>query len=132
MRSNFYGLSRALHFASKALDAVLFACRVRFLFAKRVPRRFSPIIQRNGTNIDAYAVSNAAIPIYRACCSMNSQFLRGHYRSPNFVSIMFANNLAFCLKIRVNRQKISPLKISQTRHIRFSTFQRHHFYSPLY
>ena len=120
MRRNFYGLRGALHFAGKALYAVVFSGRVRFLFAKRVPRRFSPIIQRNGANIDAYAVSNAAIPIHRAGGSVNSQLLRGINGSPNFVSVMFADNLAFCLKIRVNRQKISPIKSRKPPNIRVS------------
>jgi len=106
----FYRLSGALHFAGEALYAVFLSYRVRFFFRKRVSRRFSPLIQRNGANVDAYAVSNAGIPVNSARGSMNAQFLRGLHWSPNFVSVMFADNLAFCLKIRVDRQEIHRLK----------------------
>ena len=59
MRSYLYRLSGTLHFTGEALYAVVFSCWVRFAFRERVPRRFSPIIQRNGADVDAYAVSNA-------------------------------------------------------------------------
>jgi len=99
-------LRGTLHLTCEALYAVLFARRVRFSFAKGMPRRFSPFIQGNGADIDAYAVSDAAIPIHRAGCSMDSKLLWGYDGSPDFVSVVFADYLAFCLKIRVNRQKI--------------------------
>ena len=57
--SYFYGLRGALHFAGEALYAVFFSGWVRFAFRKRVPRRISPVIERNGANVDAYAVSDA-------------------------------------------------------------------------
>ena len=119
-RRNFYCLSRALHFAGHALYAVFLSYRIRFFFRKRVSRRVNQLIQRNRANVDAHAVSSAGIPVNSASRSMNTQFLRGFNGSPNFVSVMFADNLAFCLKIRVNRQENSPFKIKKAPNIRLS------------
>ena len=109
-RSYLYRLRGALHLAGKALYAVFLSYRVRFFFRKRVPRRVNQLVQRNGANVNAHTVSSAGIPVNSTCGSMNSQFLRGFNGAPNFVSVMFADNLAFCLKIRVDRQKIHRLK----------------------
>ena len=109
-RSYLYRLSRTLHFAGKALYAVFLSYRIRFFFRKRVSRRVNQLIQRNRANVDAHAVSDAGIPVNSTCGSMNTEFLRGFNWSPNFVSVMFADNLAFCLKIRVDGQKIHRLK----------------------
>jgi len=112
-RGNFYRLSWTLHFAGKALNAVFLSYRVRFFFRKRVSRRVNQLVQRNGANVDAHAVSDAGIPVYSARGSVNSEFLRGFNGSPNFVSVMFADNLAFCLKIRVDRQKFHHLESTE-------------------
>lgn len=110
MRGYFDRLRWALHFAGQTLYAVVFSHRVRFFFAKWVPRRVNQLIQRNRANVYAYSVSDTGVPVYGAGCSVNTELLRGYDGSPNFVSVMFANYLAFCLKIRVYRQKSSPLK----------------------
>ncbi len=44
---------------------------------------------------------------------MESKFGWGFYGSPDFVSVMFVYDLAFRLKIRVNRQKNSSIKIQE-------------------
>jgi len=49
---------------------------------------------------------------------MNTQYFRGYDWSPDFVAVMFADNLAFCLKIRVNWQKNSPIKNNGTHNIK--------------
>ncbi len=87
-----------------------------------MPRRISPIIERNWADIDAYAVSDAAIPVYSAGCSMNSKFLRGFNGTPDFVSVMFTYNLSFGLKIRVYRQKIHLIKSRKQRILGFLIF----------
>ena len=94
-RSYLNSRCRALHLARKTLYTVFLSRRVRFTFRKRMPRRISPIIQRNGANVDAYSVSNAAIPIYSAGCSMNTEFLRSFNGSPYFVAVVFGYDLAF-------------------------------------
>jgi len=71
-----------------------------------MPRRISPIIERNRANVYADAVSYAAIPVNSAGCSVNTKLLWRFNWPPYFVTVMFANNLAFGLKIRVNRQKL--------------------------
>ena len=68
--------------------------------------RISPVVERNGANVDAYAVSYADIPVYSDVCSMNAQFAWGFNGTPDFVSVMFTYNLSFGLKIRVYWQKI--------------------------
>ena len=105
-RSNFYRCSWTLHFARQTLYAVFFACRIRFAFREWVSRGISPIIQRDGANVDAYAISDAAIPVYCAGCSVYSKFFGGFNWSPDFVTVMFTYNLSFSLKIRVYWQKI--------------------------
>jgi hypothetical protein len=88
------------------LYAVFFSGGVRFLLRRRVPRRFCPVIQGNGTNVDAYAVANAHVPVYSNIRSVNAQLLRRFHRSPNFVAVVLSYNLTFALEIRVNRQKL--------------------------
>ena len=55
---------------------------------------------------------------------MNAQFLWSFNWSPNFMSIMFSDNLSFGLKIRVDRQKKSPLKNQGNGNIRVSTLKK--------
>jgi hypothetical protein len=69
-------------------------------------RRVSPIIERNRANINADAVSNADIPVHSTGCSVNTKLLGRFNWPPYFVTVMFANNLALGLKIRVNWQKL--------------------------
>jgi hypothetical protein len=76
-----------------------------------MPRNIKHIIERNGTNVGADAVSDAGVPVYRNVGSVDSKFGWGVNGSPYFVSVMFVYNLAFSLKIRVNRQKTSPFKL---------------------
>jgi hypothetical protein len=86
-----------------------------------VSRRISPFIKRNRADIDAYAISDADIPIHRRGCSMNPKLLRRLDGPPDFVAVMFAYDLAFSLKIRVNWQKISPINLLGSEDISFST-----------
>ena len=78
------------------------ADRVRLLLAAA---GFAPVVERNGADVDAYAVSSADIPVNGNVGSVNAQFV-GFWGTPNIVSVMFAYNLSFGLKIRVYRQKI--------------------------
>lgn len=71
-------------------------------------RRFSPIIEGNGTNIDAYAISNADIPVNSYVGPMYALFRGRLYRTPDFMTVVFSSNLSLVLKIRVYRQKRSP------------------------
>jgi hypothetical protein len=122
VRRNFYGRCRTLHFTGKTLDAFLLTGGVCFSLRKRMSRRFSPIIKANRANINTHPIANTGIPVYGAGCAVNPKFLRGVNRSPHFMAIMFTYNLTFSLKIRVNRQKNSPLKISETTNIRVSAY----------
>ena len=88
--------------------AVWLSDRVGFLLRSWMPRRVYQVIQRNGTNVHANAVSSANVPVYRNVGSMDAQLFRRLYGSPNFVSVVFAYNLSVLLKIRVYRQKLSP------------------------
>jgi len=88
------------------LDAVFFADWVRFLLRCRMPRRFCPVVQGYGANVDAHAVSNAHVPVDSNVGSVNAQLLRRLYGSPDFVAVMLSYNLAVALEIRVNRQKL--------------------------
>ena len=68
--------------------------------------RICPVIQRDGANVDANAVADADVPIDSNVGPVNAQLLRRFYGSPDFVSVVFAYNLSFGLKIRVYRQKL--------------------------
>ena len=92
----------ALRLAGKALDAVSLPNWVRAFLAAG---RFSPIVERHGADANAYAVADADIPVHGNVVSVNAQLTR-FGGTPNIVSIMFAYNFTFSLKIRVYRQKI--------------------------
>ena len=72
-------------------------------------RGFSPVIQRNWAHVDANTVSSTDIPVDCYVCSMNPKLQRRLNRSPNFVSVMFTNDLSFALKLRVYGQKSHQL-----------------------
>jgi hypothetical protein len=95
-------LRGALGFAGKTLNAVGLAHGVRPFLPIR---RLRPIIQRHGADIDTDAVSDADIPVYGDVGSVNSKFVR-FGGTPIFVSVVFAYNFSFGLKIMVYRQKI--------------------------
>ena len=91
------------------MDAVWFIDGVRFLLRGRVSGRVCPVVQGHGANVDADAVSSAQVPVYGNVGSVYSQLLRRLYWPPDFVSVVFAYNFSVLLKIRVYRQKLSPL-----------------------
>jgi len=76
-----------------------------------MPRRFSPVKQGHGANVDAHAVSSTHVPIDSYVGSMYAQLFRGFHGSPDFVAVVFSCNLPFVLEIRVYRQKLSPFLI---------------------
>jgi hypothetical protein len=94
------------------LYAVFLAGGVGFFLRGWMPRRFCPVIERHGANVDAHAVSNAYVPVNCYVGSMYAQLFRGFHGSPDFVAIVFSYNLPFVLEIRVYRQKLSPFLIS--------------------
>jgi hypothetical protein len=108
---DFYGCSGTLHLAGKALNAVFFASRVSFTVRNWVTRHVNHIIQGYGTNVRADAVSDTTIPIDSCKGSVDTQFSRGFDGSPDFVTVMFANDLAVFLKIRINWHKILHSKV---------------------
>ncbi len=85
-----------------------------------MPGGISPIVKGNWANVDTDTVTDTAVPVNGAGCSMNSQFIRGFHWTPDFVSIVFAYDLAFGLKIRINRQNNSPQLVHGSDDIRFS------------
>jgi len=82
-----------------------------------MPRRICPVVKRHGANVDAHAVSSAHVPVDSNVGSVNAQLCRRFYGSPDFVTIVFSSNLAVLLKIRVYRQKLSPIHNSLKRQI---------------
>jgi hypothetical protein len=78
---------------------------------------FCPVVKGHGANVNAYAVSSAKVPVYGNVGSMYSQLLGWFYWSPDFVSVVFAYNFSVLLKIRVYRQKLSPLLVQGKREI---------------
>ena len=106
--------------AGEALDAGALAGWVGFAVGKRMTGRVHHVIERDGADIGAEAVAHADIPVHCRVASMDTQLGRGLDGSPNFVSTVFTYNFAFSLKIRVNRQKQSPLKLRRSRHISVS------------
>jgi hypothetical protein len=115
------------------LYAVWLSGRVGFLLRGRMSRRFCPVVQRHGANVDAYAVSDAHVPVYSNVGSMYAQLLRRLHWSPDFVAVVFSYNLAVLLKIRVYRQKLSPfLTSSKQANIRLSTSGTTSFQFPNY
>jgi DNA primase catalytic subunit len=96
-----------------------------------VSRRFAPVIQRNWANVDAHAVSRACVPVH---CNVGSVYaLLGwrFYGSPDFVAVVFSCNLSVFLKIRVYRQKTSPIHNPLKRaNIRLSAFFNHSYFDP--
>ena len=83
------------------MDAVGFTDGVRLLCPTGC---FCPIIEGYGTDVDTYAVSYANVPVHSYVGSVDTQFV-GFGCPPDFVAIVFAYNLTFGLKIRINRQK---------------------------
>ena len=71
--------------------------------------RVCPVVERHGANVDACTVSGAYVPVYGNVGTMYAQLRGRFYGSPNFVSVVFAYNFSVLLKIRVYRQKLSPL-----------------------
>ena len=107
-----------MRFACEALDAVGFPHRVGTLIPTG---RLIPVIQGHGADADAYAVADADIPVYSNVGSVNPQFV-GFWGTPNIVSVMFAYNFSFSLKIRVYRQKIHHSSSLGSGNIRVSPF----------
>ena len=105
-RRYFYCLCGALGLACQALYAVALSHGVRFLLRNRVSWRFTPVVERYGANVDAYAVSSADIPVNGNVGSVDSKLVGCFYGSPDFVSVVFSSNFSFGLKIRVYRQKL--------------------------
>ena len=95
------------------MDAVCFAGGVGFLLGGWVSWRVCPIVEGHGANVYAYAVSSAYVPVYGNVGSMYAQFRGWFYWSPDFMSVMFAYNFSVLLKIRVYRQKLSPLLVQE-------------------
>jgi len=99
------------------LDAIWFSDRVGFFLRSRVSGCFCPVVKGHGANVYAYAVSSAKVPVYGNVGSVYSQLLGWFYWSPDFVSVVFAYNFSVLLKIRVYRQKLSPLLVQAKREI---------------
>jgi hypothetical protein len=99
------------------LNAVWFVDGVGFFIGCWVARRFCPVVQGHGTNVNADAVSSAYVPVYGNVASMNAQFLRWFNGPPDFVPIVFSYNFSVLLKIRVYWQKLSPLLVLGKREI---------------
>jgi len=119
--SNFNRSRWTLQLTRKTLNALRFAGWVSFSVRKGVPRRVHHLVERHGADVCAYAVSDAYIPIHRNVCSMDSKGCWGFNGTPDFVATMLASGLAFSLKIRINRQNKSPIKLRRREHIRIST-----------
>ncbi len=97
--------------------AVGFPRRVRLLESSR---RFTPVIEGHWAHVDAYAVAGADFPIQGNVGSVDRQL--GWVRvAPDFVAVMFACNLSFGFKIRVNWQKQFTTSRLESENIRFST-----------
>ena len=79
--------------------------------------RVCPIVEGHGANVYAYAVSGAYVPVNGNVGSVYAQFRGWFYGSPDFVSVVFAYNFSVLLKIRVYRQKLSPLLLQGKREI---------------
>ena len=84
------------------MDAVGFAGGVAAFFAAD---GFCPIVEAYGANINADTVTYADIPVYSRVGTVDGLLVRVRV-APDFVTVVFTNNLAFSLKIRVYRQKI--------------------------
>jgi hypothetical protein len=95
------------------LDAICFSGWVGFFLGGWVSGRVCPVVQGHGANVNAYAVSSAYIPVYSNVGSMYTQFRGWFYGSPDFVSVVFAYNFSVLLKIRIYRQKLSPLLVQE-------------------
>ena len=94
-------------------------------------RRFSPVIKRYGANVDAHAVSGASVPVDSNVGSVYALLGWRFYGSPDFVSVVFSCNLSVFLKIRVYRQKTSPIHNPLKRaNIRLSAFFNHSYFDP--
>jgi hypothetical protein len=94
-------------------------------------RRFAPVIQRNWANVDAHAVSGASVPVDSNVGSVYALLGWRFYGSPDFVSVVFSCNLSVFLKIRVYRQKTSPIHNPLKRaNIRLSAFFNPSYFDP--
>jgi hypothetical protein len=93
------------------LDAVFFSGWVSFAVRKGMPSYINHIIEGDGANISADSISNTGVPVYRRGGSMYSKFGWGFDGSPDFVSVMFAYDLAFILKIRIYWQNNSSIRL---------------------
>jgi len=64
-------------------------------------RGVRPIKHIHRADLDADAISFANIPVNSHSSSMQTEFFRRLYRSPDVVTLMFTRNLPIVLEIRI-------------------------------